>query len=103
MKLFRLSMFGMLVAGLAFTSCQNAASADNQDASTTKVETVNPAENVKASADVITAEPTGPTTVMTFDELEYDFGTVDQGEKVTHTYAFKNEGKEPLILSLIHI
>ena len=45
------------------------------------------------------AVPTGPTTVMSFDATEFDFGTVDEGEKVSHTYSFKNTGDEPLILS----
>ncbi len=45
------------------------------------------------------ATPTGPTTVMSFDATEFDFGTVDEGEKVSHTYSFKNTGDEPLILS----
>ena len=45
------------------------------------------------------AAPTGPTTVMTFDETEFDYGIVDQGEKVQHTYKFKNTGSEPLIIS----
>ena len=45
------------------------------------------------------AAPAGPTTVMTFEETEFDYGIVDQGEKVTHTYKFKNTGNEPLIIS----
>lgn len=43
--------------------------------------------------------PTGPTTVMTFEETEFDFGTINAGEKVHHTYKFKNTGSEPLIIS----
>ena len=43
--------------------------------------------------------PTGPTTVMAFSETEFEFGTVQDGEKVSHTYKFKNTGNEPLILS----
>ncbi len=45
------------------------------------------------------AAPAGPTTVVTFDELEFDYGIVDAGEKVQHTYKFKNTGSEPLIIS----
>lgn len=44
-------------------------------------------------------EPMGPTTTMTFAETEYEFGTVDEGEIVTHTFAFTNDGNEPLIIS----
>lgn len=51
-----------------------------------------------------TAQPTapvntGPTTVMSFNEEVYDFGTVTDGEKVEHTFKFTNTGKEPLIIS----
>ncbi|NJK83133.1 MAG: DUF1573 domain-containing protein [Saprospiraceae bacterium] len=43
--------------------------------------------------------PVGPTTNMTFDEMTFDFGTVNDGEKVRHAYKFKNTGNEPLIIS----
>ena len=52
-----------------------------------------------ASAAATVAEPSGPTTAMTFDENVFNFGTVTEGEKVKHTYEFKNTGDEPLILS----
>ncbi len=45
------------------------------------------------------AAPAGPTTTMKFDETEFDFGTINAGEKVNHTYKFKNTGSEPLIIS----
>ncbi|MDQ3017830.1 MAG: DUF1573 domain-containing protein [Bacteroidota bacterium] len=47
----------------------------------------------------IDAVPTGPTTTMVFEETDFDFGTVNDGEKVKHTYKFKNTGNEPLIIS----
>jgi hypothetical protein len=43
--------------------------------------------------------PTGPTTSINFKELEYDFGTVKDGEIARHEYAFTNTGTEPLIIS----
>ena len=45
------------------------------------------------------AVPTGPTTSIAFEHTDFDFGTVDDGEKVKHTYKFKNTGNEPLIIS----
>ncbi|MFK7770805.1 MAG: DUF1573 domain-containing protein [Saprospiraceae bacterium] len=42
--------------------------------------------------------PTGPTTTIEFEEKEFDFGTIDEGEKVSHTYKFTNTGSEPLII-----
>jgi len=43
--------------------------------------------------------PTGPTTQLTYEETEWDFGTIEEGESTSHTYNFKNTGKEPLIIS----
>ena len=43
--------------------------------------------------------PTGPTTTMSFEHNDFDFGSVKEGEKVKHTYKFKNTGSEPLIIS----
>lgn len=43
--------------------------------------------------------PTGPTTSLQFAETEFEFGTVDEGEIVNHTFKFTNTGNEPLIIS----
>ncbi len=45
------------------------------------------------------AAPAGPTTTVEFSETEFDFGTIDSGEKVNHVYKFTNTGSEPLIIS----
>ncbi len=34
-----------------------------------------------------------------FEEEVYDFGTIDQGESVEHTFKFKNTGVSPLVIS----
>ena len=34
-----------------------------------------------------------------FDEAEFDFGKIIQGEKVTHSFFFRNTGKKNLIVS----
>lgn len=54
--------------------------------------TVQPAVNAAA-------EPVGPTTVITFEETEFDFGTVTEGEKVSHTFKFTNTGENDLIVT----
>lgn len=43
--------------------------------------------------------PAGPTTSIAFEHTDFDFGVVDDGEKVRHTYKFKNTGNEPLIIT----
>ncbi len=43
--------------------------------------------------------PAGPTTTIEFEETTFDFGTIKQGDKVTHIFKFRNAGNEPLIIS----
>jgi hypothetical protein len=43
-----------------------------------------------------TANPNAPE--ITFNEREHDFGTLKKGVSVTYKFAYKNTGKEPLIL-----
>jgi hypothetical protein len=43
-------------------------------------------------------KPDGPLPVIAFDHVDYDFGTINEGQKVTHTYSFKNTGEAPLII-----
>ena len=38
---------------------------------------------------------------ITFENTTYDFGTVKEGEVVDHTFKFKNEGTEPVILAQV--
>jgi len=56
-----------------------------------------PAPNPAAKA-AAPEVPSGPTTSMNFEETVFDFGTVDEGEKVSHKYKFTNTGSEPLII-----
>lgn len=37
--------------------------------------------------------------IITLDEAIYEFGEVQEGEKVQHVYTFTNAGKSPLIIS----
>lgn len=41
----------------------------------------------------------GKLPVAKFDNTDFDFGTIKQGEKVEHTYKFTNEGTGDLIIS----
>ncbi|AGA78024.1 DUF1573 domain-containing protein [Echinicola vietnamensis] len=34
-----------------------------------------------------------------FDDMQFDFGTIDQGKVVEHTFTFTNDGQSPLIIS----
>lgn len=53
-----------------------------------------PGTNVNA-----TAVPAGPTTTIEYEEETYDYGVINEGEVVKHTYKFKNTGSEPLLIT----
>ena len=36
---------------------------------------------------------------MSFEELEHNFGTIEEGEVVHHIFKFKNTGKAPLVIT----
>lgn len=36
-----------------------------------------------------------------FSEIEYDFGTIDEGKVVEHVFSFTNDGQAPLVISNI--
>ena len=52
-----------------------------------------PATNVPATA----VDKNAPE--LKFDIETYDFGTIKQGDKVTHDFDFVNTGKEPLVIT----
>jgi hypothetical protein len=112
MKRFNLFAILALVSVLAITSCKE--KSDDATAAGSETDTLAtaapatdpnaaPAMGADASAAAATAPatavPTGPTTSIKFDEEVYDWGTVNDGDKVTHVFKFKNTGKEPLIIS----
>jgi hypothetical protein len=87
--------FGLIVA------CKNENSAVRDEARAA-IEGTTPATTDPAAADpnaVNATVPSGPTTTMQFMEEVYNFGTIKQGEVVSHTFKFKNTGSEPLIIT----
>ncbi|WP_124981130.1 DUF1573 domain-containing protein [Nonlabens xiamenensis] len=72
------------VATMTLTSCNEKATAKIDEA------------NLTAAAE--SKEVAGDFPVMTFEEVEYDFGTVEEGTVVEHEYKFTNTGNAPLIV-----
>lgn len=90
----------LAVALIGFlASCQNANQGVREAARENVTNAVQPATSTAQNPAATPAAPAGPTTVMAFAETTFDFGTVNEGEKVAHTYKFTNTGNEPLILS----
>lgn len=44
-------------------------------------------------------KPTGPVPSFTFSEEDYDFGKINEGDVVEHSFTFTNTGQAPLIIS----
>ncbi|MRT17919.1 DUF1573 domain-containing protein [Vitellibacter sp. q18] len=73
-----------ILSVFAFSSCKdNAADKVNE-------------ENV-ATAEARDAE-SGKFPAITFEESQFDFGTIDQGTPVEHIFKFKNTGEAPLMI-----
>ena len=51
------------------------------------------------------AAPAAPasTAEMVFEAEEFNFGTIKQGESVTHEFTFTNNGKDDLIITNVII
>lgn len=45
------------------------------------------------------AKVDGP--IISFEEMSFDFGDINQGEKVEHKFNFENTGTEPLLITNI--
>ncbi len=88
----------ILWLGLALYACQNNASSSEK--------TLEEIPTDGKVSDIIRNPASAQGTAnsdelakITFFEEEYNFGTVDEGETVTHTFTFKNTGETPLIIN----
>lgn len=94
----------LVAALLGFASCGGDQAAETEETAT---EAENPAaqaeatETEQATFEQQAEEPksTLPPTAMAFAETEHDFGTITDGDKVKHIFAFTNSGENPLVIS----
>ncbi|MDX5417732.1 MAG: DUF1573 domain-containing protein [Hymenobacteraceae bacterium] len=89
-----------LGTAMTVTSCdQNSTTETEATASETTAAVEQPQQidnpNVVATSQTASTEN---AAVMSFQESEYDFGTIKQGEVVEHTFTFTNTGKTPLVI-----
>jgi outer membrane biosynthesis protein TonB len=97
--MLRQSILTISLLAFGLFSCQSG-NDEVRDAARQDIETVTPANpNAAAPAQPSVSTPTGPTTTLAFDESSFDFGTVTEGEIITHTFSFTNTGDEPLIIN----
>lgn len=104
----RIFSFAFIASLLAFTVACNNNGGDAAKQDTAANTTTSAAGDPAAATDPAAANPAAgeaavdpnlPKTTIKFEQSEYDFGKVKDGEKVTHIYKFTNTGKEPLIIN----
>jgi hypothetical protein len=96
LKLLSILCFGAMVA---LTACNSDGATKAEDTTTVPAATTSTTATPNPAAANEPEVPTGPITSIEFKELEFDYGTIMEGEKVTHDYVFTNTGNEPLIIS----
>ena len=77
----------LAIVATTFTSCQDSAAKKVTNSTTTVAPTIT------SSAKTSTGGP-----VLTFDKVVHDFGTINEGDKVTTVFNFTNTGNEDLII-----
>jgi hypothetical protein len=91
MKTIGLYALGM-AAMLAFTACENRQTSTQEETVATK-----PMASDREPAQQVS----NGFASLEFEARDHDFGTVDEGKVVTHTFKFKNVGEAPLVISNI--
>jgi len=56
-------------------------------------------QNIQNEEIPSSVEANQPTTTVSFDKMEYDFGTMNVGDKKETYFRLTNTGEEPLIIS----
>ena len=67
------------------------------NAGTTTTTTTTPTTATTTNA-ASNEKPDGPLPAFVWSEEEHDFGTINEGDVVEHTFSFTNNGEAPLII-----
>lgn len=90
-RLFLVSV--CLTALTAISSCRD----KNKDATLNTPNQISPdVVNINASA---SGRSDGKLPKLVFSDTNYDFGSIKEGEVVTHIFTYKNEGNGELVIS----
>lgn len=116
MKKHLLSLGLLAVIGLLAISCNNSelekrisdlerrvAGLENTSTSTSQVTPRSSAAPVVTTSNLQTTpkideKPDGPLPKFNFEKTLHDFGTITEGEVVSHVFSFTNNGEIPLII-----
>ena len=102
MKIKLLSAFALaLVMGV---SCNQ--KSDQEDKIKALEDKIAQLENNNTAVTPVNAQTATPADASTlgafsFEEMEYDFGTINEGQVVEHLFNFTNNGQAPLVISNI--
>ncbi|AFL83183.1 Protein of unknown function (DUF1573) [Belliella baltica DSM 15883] len=98
MKYLNLSAL-LLVGTMTVSSCSNNDQSEKIAALEQKIAQMENATAVPANVQTSTAIDPSTLGVFSFEEVEYDFGTIAEGKIVEHVFNFVNEGQAPLVIS----
>lgn len=96
-------LFFFISATIILASCQSDGSSAEKSVEEVQAMITNDVikPNAAKNANQKPQEPTDTVNVakLKFPEPDFEFGTVNEGEKVSHVFEFTNTGKEPLVIS----
>ena len=84
----------IILIAVSFLGFLNACNSNSQSADAGLIENSSSANDPNSK---------GNEPIMTFDKETFDFGTINEGEVVEHTYNFKNTGNKPLLISEVQV
>ena len=87
--MFKKFIFSVLIV-IAFTNCKQQATTNTSEIDTDVVDNSASANGEEKKENIPVFSPA---------EESFDFGTIKQGERVTHNFIFKNTGKSNLVIS----
>lgn len=89
-----------LGTAMVVTSCDQNNTTESEATASEATAAVEQPQQIDNPNVVATGQTSGTenSAVMAFQESEYDFGTIKEGEVVEHTFMFTNTGKAPLVI-----
>lgn len=96
-----LKTFVAAILVVGFTSCGNKEQEKKIAELESKLEQLSvgsAATPAAAATPAVEEKPEGPLPTFAFEGTDHDFGTINEGDVVEHTFKFTNTGEAPLII-----